>query len=130
MSLGRVEARWQKANVMNDDQRDTQGLVRRDRGGNRSNETLNQDQVYHDTVLGIFGLPKPLLTLGRYLWWAGIGIVFILKSYSALLTQAKDTYIEQSKLDRYRIDQLEKNLEEMSKTLEDLKYYKKAKGER
>lgn len=111
---------------MNDDQGNTEGLVRRNRTRNRSNEAFDQNQVYHDPVLGIFGLPKPLLTLGRYLWWAGVGIVFIVKSYSALLTQAKDVYIEQSRLDRYRIDELEKKTSELSGKIEAIKSYNAA----
>ena len=55
-----------------------------------------------------------------------VGIVFIVKSYSALLTQAKDVYIEQSRLDRYRIDELEKKTSELSGKIEAIKSYNAA----
>ena len=49
-------------------------------------------------------LMEALIVFKRIVKKKAIRMMVRNKSYSALLTQAKDVYIEQSKLDRYRTD--------------------------
>lgn len=81
-----------------------------------------------DEIFGTFRFPKAVFTVGRYGSFLIASCVFIVKSYTALIREAREFYTDQSRLTDYRIEQLEKRESDIETKYENLKDLIKAKN--